>query len=73
MKLEKREITLNEADSLSDVFYTEKNLMLHYVHALEWIQSKESKNTLLTFLKEIGEDGYFIRDLMKRSLEENGE
>ena len=67
MKLEKREITLNEADSLTDVFYTQKNLATHYIHALECVQRKESKGVLLSLLKEVGEDLYASGALMREA------
>jgi hydrogenase maturation factor len=69
MKLEKREITLNEADSLTDVFYTEKNLILHYGYAMESVQTKETRAALVALMKETGEDLYFTRDLMAKSLQ----
>ena len=40
MKLEKREITLNEKDSLTDVFYLQKTLLLNYIEALANIERK---------------------------------
>jgi hypothetical protein len=77
MKLEKREITLNEADSLTDVFFTEKSLASHYVFALESVKRKQTRLALLSLLKQVGEDLYFARDLMEKALEEqssfNGE
>jgi len=70
MKLEKREITLNQTDSLTDVFYTEKNLTAHYTYALESVQRKETREQLLKLLKEAGEDLYLAQDLMQRSRKE---
>lgn len=69
MKLEKREITLNEADGLTDVFFTEKSLASHYVYALESVKRKQTRAVLLSLLKEVGEDLYLTRDLMKKALE----
>ncbi len=73
MKLEKREITLNEFDSLKDAFYAEKMLMVEYVHALAKAERKETQGELLRLIKEIGEDMLFVRDLMSGSAIENGE
>ena len=70
MKLEKREITLNEADALTDLFFTEKSLASHYVFALESAKKKQTRQALLHLLKEVGEDLYFVKDLMKKALEE---
>ena len=73
MKLEKREITLNEFDSLKDAFYAEKMLIVEYVHALAKVERKETQGELLRLIKEIGEDMLFARDLMRGSAIENGE
>ncbi len=73
MKLEKREITLNEFDSLKDAFYAEKMLIAEYVHALVKAERKETQGELLRLIKEIGEDLFFLRDLMRGSAIENGE
>ena len=70
MKLEKREITLNQTDSLTVVFYTEKNLTAHYTYALESVHRKETREQLLKLLKETGEDLYLAQDLMQRSRKE---
>ena len=73
MKLEKREITLNEFDSLKDAFYAEKMLIVEYVHALTKAERKETQGELLRLMQEIGEDMLFVRDLMRGSAIENGE
>ena len=73
MKLEKREITLNEFDSLKDAFYAEKTLMLEYVHALSKMERKETQTELLVLIKQLGEDMLFVRDLMRGSAIKNGE
>ena len=71
MKLEKREITLNEFDSLRDAFYMEKTLFLEYREALLFSWRKETRGVLLDMLREIGEDALFLRDLMQGSAIEN--
>ncbi|MBQ8323436.1 MAG: hypothetical protein IJX91_05665 [Clostridia bacterium] len=73
MKLEKREITLNEFDSLKDAFYTEKTLMTEYVHAISKTVRKETRNELVDLIKEVAEDMLFVRDLMRGSAIENEE
>ncbi|MBQ8685700.1 MAG: hypothetical protein IJ514_05995 [Clostridia bacterium] len=71
MKLEKREITLNEFDSLKDVFYTEKTLLNEYTCALAKAERKETRGELMRMIKEVGEDLCFVRDLMRGSSIEN--
>ena len=65
MKLEKREITLNEYDSLKDMFYVEKLLLQEYVCVLGKVLRKETKGELLRQIKETGEDVFFLRELMR--------
>ncbi len=65
MKLEKREITLNEYDSLCDMFYTYKTLLFSYVCALEKTVRKESRKELVRMMSETCEDLFFVRDLMR--------
>lgn len=65
MKLEKREITLNEYDSLKDMFYLEKTLLQAYGEMLGKALRKESKNELLRLMQETGEDLLFVRELMR--------
>ena len=64
MKLEKREITLNEKDSLKDVCYTEKNLLLSYCQYLCMAERNQTREELLALIKETGEDMLFTRDLL---------
>ena len=71
MKLEKREITLNEYDSLRDAFYLEKALLNEYVNGLSDASKKETRAELLKLIKEICEDMLFVHDLMHGSAIEN--
>ena len=73
MKLEKREITLNEFDSLKDVFFAEKLLLSEYTRALEKAERKETKNELVKLMCGVCENMLFARDLMRGSSIENGE
>ena len=43
MKLEKREITLNEFDSLKETFYMEKMLVNEYLECLTKAARKETR------------------------------
>ena len=60
MKLEKREISLNERDSLKDGLATEKALLLEYAHSLEKLVGKERKTAVLDSMREAGEDLLFV-------------
>ncbi len=71
MKLEKREITLNEFDSLKDVFYIEKNLLCEYVNALVKACRQETRNEILKLINDTAEDLFFAKDLMRGSAIEN--
>ena len=65
MKLEKREITLNEYDSLKDIFYMEKLLLHEYISSLAKVIRKETKGEILSLMQETGEDAFFVRELMR--------
>ena len=65
MKLEKREITLNEQDTLLDICRMEESLLHDYVALLTHIQRKQTRELLLTHLREVAEDLYTGTDLQK--------
>lgn len=69
MKLEKREITLNEKDSLADAYLTQKSLLLTYVAALDKVSKKQTRERLLDLMRETCEDLFFVKDL-KESIKE---
>lgn len=73
MKLEKREITLNEYDSLQDAFYLQKLLIIEYTQALSQTARKETRSELMRLIKETSEDMCFVVDLMNGSAVENKE
>ena len=56
MKLEKREITLNEADSLTDMVQTEKNTLMGYVTFLTFPLRKQTQSALIKNGTEIAQD-----------------
>ena len=64
MKLEKREITLNEKDSIRDILLLERSLMERYVDALVQVERKEERERLLTLVKETAEDIFGLNDLL---------
>ena len=65
MKLEKREITLNEFDSLKDAYYIQKNLLEEYVDALPHTQRRQTRNRLMDLIKESAADLLYLCDLIK--------
>ena len=56
MKLEKREITLNEADSLKDIYYLEKVLLEGYAKMEKFAVRKEVVNELEKLTKQTEEE-----------------
>ncbi len=71
MKLEKREITLNEYDSLKDTFYMEKLLLSEYVNGVAGARRKEVRGELTSLMREISEDMCLLRDLLSLSGEDD--
>ena len=69
MKLEKREITLNETDSLKDVYYLEKTLLREYSARLALAVCQETKHELSALVNEVTEDMEKTEKLMKKSAE----
>lgn len=63
MKLEKREITLNEYDSLSDAYLFERNLLFSYTEKLENIKRKEIRAAILDCMRETAQDIFSLLDL----------
>ncbi len=67
MKLNKREITLNEADSLQDVFRTEKILLAEYDRAETLTLRKEVVNEIAALKKEGAADVELAKKLWEKS------
>ena len=65
MKLEKRESTLNEKDSLKDVLFLEKALLGRYVETLTDMTRKEERERLLKLMKETAEETFVLKDLLE--------
>jgi hypothetical protein len=53
MKLEKREITLNEKETLTDMLFFEEYLAAAYRTAAEKVDAKEARCLLLEHAKEL--------------------
>ena len=66
MRLETREMTLTEQDTLADVVFLEKALLFEYVEALSKVDRKETRERLIGFMKENCEDLFLLNDLLKK-------
>ena len=66
MKLEKREITLNERDSLKDILYLETLLWLAYADKTDAFR-KETRNRLERLEKEIFDEKELLEKLYKNT------
>ena len=67
MKLEKREITLNEKDSVKDMYFYEKNLQFHYMQALKFSERKQTEGELSRLLHETENEVSILEELCKRT------
>ena len=67
MKLEKREITLNETDSLKDMFFLEKFLSVEYKEGAKRAERKETESELIRLCEEAQADMEFIQERLQRS------
>ena len=65
MKNSKREITLNECDSLEDMLFMEKSLMREYCTAIFSAQRKETRSYLVECFASVAEDVFFHGDLIE--------
>lgn len=72
MKLDKREISLNETDSLHDACLCQRTLLYAYVDALAHAQRRETVKELLRLLQETGEDFCFTHSLWQSARKQNG-
>lgn len=69
MKLEKREITLNETDSISDVAYFDKCLLYAYQESLTKTKRKETAKRLLRQMQETAEELLFLSSFQEEKRE----
>ena len=63
MRLEKREITLNEKDSLKDLLLLEKALLGQYTDALTRVTRKELRERILELVKETSGEIFWMKDM----------
>ncbi|MBE7079957.1 MAG: hypothetical protein E7371_01815 [Clostridiales bacterium] len=66
MRLEKREITLNEKDSLKDLLLLEKALLGQYTDALTRVTRKELRERILELVKETSGEIFWMKDLLDK-------
>ena len=71
MKLEKREITLNECDSVRDLLFLEKALLCEYVEMLTKVKRKETRSRVLELLAETAQEAFWTSDLLDKLLEQS--
>lgn len=71
MKLEKREITLNECDSVRDLLFLEKALLCEYVEMLTKVKRKETRSRVLELLTETAQETFWTSDLLDKLLEQS--
>ena len=64
MKNEKREITLNEKDSLRDMLETEKSLVNAYVGGAWLVEKKQFREQILTHVSCLCQDVFLISDIL---------
>lgn len=64
MKNSKREITLNEFDSLQDMLFMEKTLLREYCTAVFSAERKETRSYLTECIASVAEDVFFLKDLL---------
>ena len=64
MKNTKREITLNEADSLFDMLMAEQGLLQEYCLAARLLESKSARQKTKENVGEIMDEIFFLKDLV---------
>lgn len=72
MKLEKREITLNEQDSLLDMYFWEKSLTSEYEKGAKISERKETELVLSQAAKEAEADAERMYSLLLKSEKNKG-
>ena len=73
MKFEKRDITLNEADSIRDMLQTEKNTLIEYALGLTVPLAKQTQNVWLKNLCETAQSVGELQAVLQGLIEEREE
>ncbi|MBR2903939.1 MAG: hypothetical protein IKC37_04755 [Clostridia bacterium] len=73
MKLEKREVTLNELDTLRDQKCFTERLLTEYVRLADEITSTERRREYLTLVEKTMEEIFLLADLIKeKEMDQSG-
>ena len=64
MKASKREITLNEVDSLWDMLTMEKAILAQYCAAISSAERKETRTELVGAFSSVAEEIFLLCDLL---------
>ena len=67
MKLEKREVTLNEKDTLSDMLFFERSLAAVYREAARGVDRKEERALLLEHETDLTEAINRLEEMLQRT------
>ena len=70
MKFEKREITLNEYDSVLDLLLAHERLASVYLEGVQNLSRKELREALKKRLIEVLDDVFYLQDLLENIREE---
>ena len=70
MKFEKREITLNEYDSIQDLLFAHERLAFVYLEAAKFIERKELRELLKSKLAEVLDEIFLLEELLNHIREE---
>ena len=72
MKLQKREITLNEADSLRDMLYFEEHLSKKYLDGARNAERKETESEFSQMHTELNKTMEDLKESLEKSLKTVG-
>ena len=70
MKFEKREITLNEYDSIQDLLFAHERLAFTYLESAKFIERKELRELLKSKLAEVLDEIFLLEELLNHIREE---
>lgn len=65
LRLEKREITLNEKDSILDMLRFEERVLNEYARLLPCVERKETRQAVIECMKAVAEEIFTLSDLLK--------
>lgn len=72
MKLEKREITLNERDSLLDMYFWERSIENEYKQGAKFAERKETELLLSQAAQETAQDAERMLMLLEKATKNKG-